>query len=132
MPIKWNESYSVNNAVIDKQHQDLIDSINALHQAVRKADAENAVPVILEKLLVYVDVHFKTEEGIMKKCNYPDVAAHHDIHTEFKEHILKLQNDFKSRSIEFEDMLDLYLYLQEWINNHVLYEDKQLIPYISD
>lgn len=132
MPIQWNDSFSVHNKLIDKQHKDLIDTINSLHQALREADAETTVPIILDKLLHYVEVHFRSEEELMQSANYPYFSAHHDIHIRFENHILSLKNEFDSRKIEFQDMLELYLYLQEWINHHVLNEDKQLIPFIGE
>ena len=32
--VKWNDSYSVQNVAMDKQHQHLFDLINELHDAM--------------------------------------------------------------------------------------------------
>lgn len=57
-PIKWDESYSVGEAVIDRQHRGLIDLINAL-------DDDVEVGFVLDQLTLYVADHFRTEEELM-------------------------------------------------------------------
>src|SRR5438477_1744684 len=47
---RWTEAFSVNIAVFDQQHQQLIDTMNQLDQALRKGEGKAALDPVLDKL----------------------------------------------------------------------------------
>ena len=60
--IEWKDAYSVNIAVIDKQHKHLIDLINRLHASILSGRDNETLADILTDLVYYTIYHFDTEE----------------------------------------------------------------------
>ena len=71
--IDWADSYSVNVAEMDKQHQQLVSLINELHRAMMAARVESTLETVadevasmgktLQELIDYTSYHFATEES---------------------------------------------------------------------
>ena len=74
--IKWSEKYSVNNFLLDSQHKKLIAIINELHTAMKVARVNEIMQTIFDELIWYTKEHFRTEEQIMLKFNYPGFNEH--------------------------------------------------------
>ena len=60
--ITWNDSFSVNIAVIDQQHQKLITMINDLNAAMKQGRGRDVMGGIINGLVNYTITHFKSEE----------------------------------------------------------------------
>ena len=58
--INWNDSFSVNVAVIDQQHKKLVDMINDLNDAMKQGKGKDVAHVGLIQALVKAE-----------KCRYP-------------------------------------------------------------
>jgi len=132
MPLVWNDSYSVKVSEIDEQHKKILELINKLQSGLRTAEAEELVPEIIKELLVYVDVHFVSEEKYMQDANYPEYDKHKHSHNLIAEKVSKIQEDSANHKITFKDMLELYLFLQEWLKSHILHEDMLYVPYMKE
>lgn len=72
----WSEMYSVNIATLDRQHQELIDTVDELEQALRAGEGNGAINHVLEKLVDYATAHFADEESLMEKHDFPELPAH--------------------------------------------------------
>jgi len=132
MALAWNDSFSVKITEIDNQHKTLVVMINRLHMAIRTAEAEDIVPKILEELLEYVKIHFETEERYLKLAHYPDFDEHKKTHARLAKRVNDMYNNLTDSEILFEDMIELYLFLQEWLNSHLLFDDKLYIPFLKE
>ena len=121
--IKWSEKYSVNNFLIDSQHKKLIDIINELHTAMKVARGSEIMQTIFDELIWYTREHFRTEEQIMLKFNYPGYNEHKAEHEKLTEKVLKLQKDFKEGKalITMETMT----FLKSWLIDHIEGTDKK-------
>ena|ERR1035437_11025770 len=58
---RWTECYRVNIALLDQQHQQMIDTVNELDQALRTGEGKSVVDAVLDKLVEYALVHFTAE-----------------------------------------------------------------------
>lgn len=132
MDLKWNDSYSVRISEIDVQHKILFGLINKLHTSIRTAEAEIIVPEVINELVKYVNIHFSLEEEYMEKANYPDLSKHKMEHADMRKEIERRADKLLGDDIAFTDMIELYLFLQEWMNKHILNSDKQYIPYLKE
>ena len=79
---RWTEAFRVNIAVLDQQHQQLIDTMNQLDQALRKGEGKAVLDQVLDKLVEYALVHFATEESLMEQHQFRKLA-------DFKGHSLQ-------------------------------------------
>ncbi len=127
--IKWRESYSVGVEQFDKEHKVLVDLINDIYIIVRNHIRDTPWSIedqtVLEKdiadLVEYTQAHFRSEEEAMRKSAFPLLEEHKNIHAELEEEVLV----FKERVKEGKEGIvsDLYLFLRDWLINHILEED---------
>lgn len=121
--IKWSDKYSVNNFLLDSQHKKLIAIINELHTAMKVARGNEIMQTIFDELIWYTKEHFRTEEQIMQKFNYPAFNEHKAEHEKLTEEVLKLQKDYKEgKSLITMDTMN---FLKSWLINHIEGTDKK-------
>ncbi len=121
--IKWSDKYSVNNFLLDSQHKKLIAIINELHTAMKVARGNEIMQTIFDELIWYTKEHFRTEEQIMLKFNYPEFKEHKSEHEKLTDQVLKLQKDYKEgKSLITMDTMN---FLKNWLINHIEGTDKK-------
>lgn len=123
--IDWNESLSVGNSILDEQHQRLIDIINGFHEEV-VSHPENEltiIPRVLDKLFDYVQYHFETEEEMMETAGYPDLENHRKTHRAIKEKLFDIKDRLVRKEIVIS--LELVVFFEEWLVNHILGVDME-------
>jgi len=122
--IYWDESFSVNNEEIDKQHKKWIAIMNELHDSLMEGNINEYKTVnTIESMKEYVRDHFTYEEEYMQKINYPDLALHKNIHSKFYVQVSDYYNDIKSGRIVLTT--EIMKILINWLKNHILIEDKK-------
>lgn len=120
--LQWCDDYSVGDAVIDRQHQDLFSLIDRLED--QDMDT-SAMSVTFEKLDIYVREHFAAEEEILQACKYDDLDAHIRQHDEFREWLETARASFKSdRTDNISVGHNLHVFLRDWLLFHILHADQ--------
>jgi hemerythrin-like metal-binding protein len=71
---RWTECYRVNIALLDQQHQQLIDTVNELDQALRTGEGKSVVDAVLDKLVEYALVYFTAEGRLMQQHDLPGLV----------------------------------------------------------
>ena len=108
--------------VIDEQHRNLVESINALHQYMLDGKGSDVLKPVLASLIEYVILHFSEEERLMKRYNYPMFLTHKREHDKYvqkiKEFIRKNKSDTPLLARE------ILLFLGDWVRNHISREDQ--------
>ncbi len=117
--IDWDESFSVGIDLIDKQHQKLFDTINNYHN--EHSDTEES----LNKLLAYIDFHFRTEEDFFHKFDYPHTAEHVAQHLHYKDVINELYTKYHYNNDDEKIRTDLEGFIRDWITHHIKVSDKE-------
>ena len=121
--VEWNDSFSVQNAEMDKQHQHLFWLLNQLHDAMGKGKGRGILPNVLDELLQYTQVHFAAEEALMQKHNYPGFVIHKRQHEDLIARVAKLHKQFLvgdfSASMQTRDLL------KEWLSEHIKGSDQK-------
>lgn len=119
--ISWKDCYATGIAQCDAEHQELVKRINALYEAIRSKETEQAVPETIEAIISYTIEHFDHEEELLKTQEYPDLEEHLKEHAELKEKVA----DFKQRLEAGEEQLHLKLFnfLREWLLHHIVETD---------
>jgi hemerythrin-like metal-binding protein len=87
-------------------------------------DRSDVPTMVIDELLSYADYHFKTEERIKKEIGYKDIDKHIEDHNGFRDKILFYKQ--KNHMTEHEICHDLILYLNRYIKDHMMIEDKKL------
>jgi hemerythrin len=127
--IVWNKEFSTGEPEIDSQHKRIINQINYLIDNLDREDRANLNEEIIRNLDNYSNEHFTTEEGLLRKLNYPGLDYQIKEHNAFKlknvksaVKILKGFDNIPEETIQF---------LKDWWTNHILKIDMEYKDFIS-
>jgi hemerythrin len=126
---RWTEVFRVNIAVLDQQHQQLIDTMNQLDQALRKGEGKAALDQVLDKLVEYALVHFATEESLMEQHQFPGLFSHRAQHEEFRKRLAEYLEAHKAGKPGVP--VSLLFFMQEWIKEHLSKTDKLYSAFLN-
>ncbi|PKL45967.1 MAG: hypothetical protein CVV42_18075 [Candidatus Riflebacteria bacterium HGW-Riflebacteria-2] len=128
--MQWSDEFNVGCPGIDAQHKELVEKVNELERllACGEADDENFSDAILF-VVEYARTHFRDEEELMQKMQYPGFVAHRKLHDQMVNHLANFLKDMQSGNGGTFSELVSYLYV--WIQAHVLIEDRKFGDYYS-
>ena len=124
MPVIWNNDWNTGIATVDAQHEEWLGLINALLVAV-KSGTPLHVPNVLARILLYVDMHFRTEERLMVDYNYPKITDHMRMHHEIQDKLMNLNKE----TLLTEEILYLFI---EWLVFHITKVDMEMASWIKN
>lgn len=127
--IQWNSTLSVNITQIDNQHMKLVELVNTLHDRMKEGKGKAALSGILNELTNYTVYHFKTEEDLFRKYNYPQTDAHLKEHDALVQQVVKLKADFDNGKSVLT--LDVMNFLKDWLTLHIMGDDKAYTPFLK-
>lgn len=128
--IEWRADLSVEVAEIDRQHQKLVAMINDLHQAMSEGKGKERLGDIVNDLVSYTNVHFKTEENYFAKFGYPDTAAHKKEHAAFVVKVSEFKSGFENGELSLT--LEVMQFLSKWLRTHIKGTDKKYTQFFND
>ena len=96
----WSNTYSVQIGIVDAQHKNLLKIVNELHQAMVGGHGKQQLGEILSNLVKYTQVHFNTEEMLMKSHDYPDYLNHKCEHDRLTKTVLDFQSKFQRTKLD--------------------------------
>lgn len=124
---KWRGDYKIFNDMIDREHKELFDiALKALDY--HNTDIRTHIKITIQELYDYMKTHFEHEEAYMEEIAYPNIKEHKKLH----EKIINQMNDFIKQlpKLNLEDFEKrLIEYMDIWLINHILYEDRKIISY---
>jgi hemerythrin-like metal-binding protein len=97
--VTWDKSFSVSVEKFDKQHQQLFDLLNALHDAMRQGQGQKMVEDAVHQLKTYTITHFRAEEELLRKTGFPGLAAHQAEHQNFAAQVSQFLEQMRSGQI---------------------------------
>lgn len=121
-----------NNSMIDTQHKQLFDAINALLDACSKGQGRTEIGKTLDFLSKYVDKHFSDEEKLQIKHSYPEYDKHHKYHEEYKKIIRELQQELEKSGANIALVAKVNTAIGGWLVNHIKREDLKMAKYIRE
>ncbi|MDX2493642.1 MAG: bacteriohemerythrin [Desulfuromusa sp.] len=119
---QWKDTYNTGVTLMDQQHRRLVDLINNLFQCMKDGGDRMIVGEIVDELVNYTVTHFRSEEDLMQKNNYPDLAAHQQIHKSFVEKVGIYAEKLKAG--ERLPPVDIYNFLTDWLISHIEKQDR--------
>lgn len=110
--------------LLEKEHQQLIDLLDALCMCVSKGTSINLIYKHLNDFVILAEDHFKNEEKIMEACKYTEIMAHKKEHACLLEQLHTLKSQLDNGHTPFGKG---YLQsLKNWLEEHLLNADKKL------
>lgn len=130
--IEWTSNLSVEEDMIDSQHNALLSQINKLYNEFMKGEEESAIQSSILFLDTYIRDHLAYEEKYMKEHAYPGLTEHKRIHVEF----IRSYEKFKKELIESNFSSDLAIRIQKflggWWLDHIAVIDHKYAEYIKE
>ena len=112
--------------VIDDQHQQIFDLIDALGEAAKGGSREQ-IGEAINHIVSHTLAHFEFEEELMEQVGYPFLKVHKRLH----DHFIQRLAGYTQRFDAGEDIaVELEQFLASWLHNHFLHEDKDYSPQV--
>ncbi len=127
--VEWSDKFLTNVKECDEQHKKLVNLVNSLYDAMSKGKGKEVLGKILDELVSYTDYHFKTEERLFQKYDYPDFAKHKLEHDQLTKKALDLKNRYKKGEVTIS--VEVMNFLSNWLKEHILRSDKLYGPFLN-
>lgn len=127
--MQWNDKFCINVSEIDRQHQELFKKANLFIFSVKHGNGNKKVGQMLKDLVEYTRIHFRDEEEIMTKFNYPELIQHKELHHELIEAIVKVLKKIKSG--QKYQPIELIRFLEDWLTHHIMEEDMKIGKFLK-
>lgn len=128
--IAWNDRLLIGVPAIDQDHQRLIRIVNELYDTIARGDGRAAVGGLLEQLEQYTQEHFHREESLFAPTSYPHAAAHRREHDWMRKHMADMRRSWREGTLGAPS-LQLMTVLKDWLFDHILGRDQQIVPYLA-
>jgi len=110
--------------LLEKEHQQLIDLLDALDKCISTGNSANQVHKYLSDFVALAEEHFKNEEAIMETYKYPEIIEHKKEHADLLKQLFILKNKLDNGHTPFgKDYLQL---LRRWLEEHLFNADNRL------
>jgi hemerythrin len=126
--IAWNRSYSVNVRSCDAQHQQLFSVMNKLHEAMKAGKGRVVLAEIVDELDMYTKTHFRAEEALMERAQYPELNEHRAQHRYFVSQVAQFRKDLQA---DAGNAVAVLTFLKDWLANHIQQTDKMYSSHLN-
>jgi hemerythrin len=127
----WQQEYHTGNTQVDRQHQQIFEIVNALHDAVVTRKNVYTIQELLECLANHTIEHFQTEEALMMAVDYPEYDRHKQTHDHLLSKVDNLLLKFRDRNTAAVTT-EITQFLTEWLAHHIKGEDQKMIQFFQN
>jgi len=124
----WDGSLKVGVETIDAQHKYLFEIINNMQSKLARGYTSAALSDALDSMRTYARFHFETEEGLLARYGYPDVAEHKQLHQEFLHALEAFASAPRQPALAHQALG----YLLTWLTGHIQAEDGRYAPFLAE
>ncbi|MDR1971348.1 MAG: hemerythrin family protein [Treponema sp.] len=122
----WDKDLEVGNQLIDTQHKQLIDALNAFLKASSEKKSNEELKKSLDFLNDYTIKHFYEEEQLQKKYEYPDYENHRKLHEALKKVVRDLQVQLIMKGPSESLFNDVKVKVGDWLIAHIKSQDTRI------
>jgi len=133
MVIHWRDKMSVDGGVIDNDHKHLVEIINRFEKFAADGLSRDEGMEILYALKFYTSTHFKREEGMQLRANYPHYEDHKREHEALLAKLDAIIAELQAGPDKALDEVAKHTaaLLQHWLMDHVLNSDLKMKPFVA-
>jgi hemerythrin len=128
--IEWNDNLRIGVKEVDEQHFNLVRIVNAVIELDKKEELGRSANKIIYTLLSFAKYHFRTEESLMDKHNYPEYHIHKMQHDDLLKEISRI-HEMTEQGQEV-DFYPVYNFLNQWFLNHTKKYDEGYVPFFVE
>ncbi|OGI00962.1 MAG: hypothetical protein A2Y25_06780 [Candidatus Melainabacteria bacterium GWF2_37_15] len=134
--VQWRTEYESGIEEIDRQHKDIINTLNKIYWAIEDNKAEGRIQELLNAFDFYETEHFKLEEDYAEKYNFPRIKELKNSHNFFKTTYKQLRQHYNERveifQPEVQEILHLHSIMNKWLSIHLITLDKELFDFLRE
>lgn len=119
----------VGDKTIDTEHDLQMQLLDSLSQTLHKGGDFSPAKYVLEQFIEFSDMHFLSEQLVMRLHGFPGYEAHLEEHTR----LMKKVREIREKIIRGEKDMSLGLIseLREWLLTHIATEDMAFGQYLT-
>jgi hemerythrin-like metal-binding protein len=125
--IIWNDSNLLSIPIIDEQHRGIVSAINSFHYLVMDGQGMDSIQPTLHALEQLTLLHFRTEEGLFAKTDFPGRAEHVQAHRNF----FRQMQAASREAVDSGDSKVMLDFLKKWWLGHINLEDRKYLSHIT-
>ena len=125
--IVWKPEYNLGIPIVDEQHRGIVSTINSLYYAMQNKHGDEMLRPAIEMVTDYTRIHFEIEEDFLKKCGYPDLESHQELHKELTHAISAVGR----KSLWDKDPNEFLDFLKTWWIDHICKKDSVFRDYLK-
>ena len=128
--VTWDDVYLVGLPAIDEQHKKLVVMIGDLFQLCQEGNTSTKLSIVraFNGVSEYTQEHFRAEEELLAKHNYPELPEHKKEHAAF---ITEVWTQFEQYNKDAAAPIGLPRFLKKWLLNHIAVKDKRYAAFIT-
>lgn len=129
--MKWTDEMSVGVGTLDEDHKKLIGMVSELSAAIQAGKDNEIMGRLLDELVAYTKEHFKREEVLFKKTQYPETAEHKVQHEALTKKAQEIQKKFRDGGAAVALPAETLKFLSNWLIKHIQGADKKYAGYLN-
>jgi hemerythrin len=129
--ISWTDDLAVGVDAIDDQHKQFFKAANGLADAMWEGRGKEEVGKTLDFLADYAALHFRDEEKLMTKYDYPDYPTQKKAHEAFTRQLKDLQDRYRDGESASSIAIALLNGACDWFRTHIRVMDKPMGLYVQ-
>ncbi len=130
MKYELTKELETGNAIIDKEHRELLNAVNELMDDCSQGQGRAALEPAVKFLLNYVQQHFAHEEQLQKQSDYPGLATHRAFHENYKKTLQEVAAAIPAAGPTIADLSSINAQVGVLVS-HIKTEDKKLGAYLK-
>ena len=130
MKYELTDDLLTGNALIDSEHRELFAAVNNLMDACAQGKGRDQIQKTVQFLEDYVAKHFRDEEGLQTKSNYPGYPAHKQFHDGYRRKLAETTHVLTREGPSVKALGDLNGVVAILVS-HIRTEDKRLARHIK-
>ncbi|MFN3240727.1 MAG: bacteriohemerythrin [Planctomycetota bacterium] len=121
--LEWKEQFSLGVAAMDREHRELVDAMNHVHELATAGADKAAIDRAITHLADLTQRHFDDEERHMEKIGYPDLSRHRRIHKDMLRKVAAHHQIFQAGNGEVDPRF--FDFLVHWLAAHICHIDRK-------
>ena len=115
---------------LDFEHQGQMELLLAVEAELRGTADKARLAMLLDQLIEFTNIHFMSEQVLMRELAYPGLRAHEAEH----DHLMDQMRDFQKRTESGERTLSVadLSALRDWVIHHIHSKDALFAEFLAD
>jgi len=126
MPMPWDPKLAVGVPLLDEEHGEIFRRVNSLLGAMHQGAGGPEAARLLEFLSQYAEGHFRAEERVMARYQYPGLARQLEDHAEFGRRVESLRARLEAGGPSCELSTAVNRLICGWLREHIGVADAAL------